>query len=247
MIRALMLDLDDTLLGNNMDTFMASYFALLRDFARPILNDETFLPHLIQATQAAIHNSDPALTNADVFWANFERLSGARRSELEPFFMRFYETEFSQLRAATVMRPAAADLVSTAIDQGCAVVVATNPLFPRTAIEQRLDWAGVPVDRYAYALVTTYEIMHATKPQPAYYREILDYVGCPAEAAMMVGDDWRNDIVPAATVGLRTFWIAPDDAEAPEPELLEGRGTLEQLARLVRDGYLEKTAPGRSR
>lgn len=96
--------------------------------------------------------------------------------------MRFYETEFSQLRAATVMRPAAADLVSTAIDQGCAVVVATNPLFPRTAIEQRLDWAGVP-----------------------------------------------------------------DDAEAPEPELLDRRGTLEQLARLVRDGYLEKTAPGRSR
>ena len=93
-----------------------------------------------------------------------------------------------------------------AFARGLAVIIATNPLFPTTAIEQRLAWAGVPVDEYPYALVTTYENMHAAKPQPAYYREILAAIDCPPDRALMVGDDWKNDIAPAAAVGLHTFW-----------------------------------------
>ena len=172
-IQAVLLDLDDTLLGNNTAEFMKRYFALLGEYARPVMDNETFLPHLIQATQAAIRNTDPAHTNAEVFWANFESLTGGRRVELEPFFSRFYETEFVQLQQATIVRPAAVHLVRAAFARGLAVIIATNPLFPTTAIEQRLAWAGVPVDEYPYALVTTYENMHAAKPQPAYYREIL--------------------------------------------------------------------------
>ena len=79
-IQAILLDLDDTLLGNNTAEFMKRYFDLLGEYARPIMNNDTFLPHLIQATQAVIRDSDPAHRNAEVFWANFEALTGGRRA-----------------------------------------------------------------------------------------------------------------------------------------------------------------------
>lgn len=242
-IQAILFDLDDTLLGNDIDTFMRRYFALLSEYARPQVDEATFLPHLIQATQTAIRNTDPTRTNAEVFWAAFEGLTGGRRADLEPFFRRFYETDFARLQPSTVLRPAAAGLVRAAFDRGLHVVIATNPLFPLAAIEQRLAWAGVPVDTYDYALVTAYENMHAAKPQPAYYREILSVIGCEPGRALMVGDDWRNDIAPAAEVGLFTYWIAPVDAEPPDTRLLSGQGSLDALAELVGGGWLERLRP----
>lgn len=242
MIKALLLDLDDTLLGNNTRTFMDHYFALLSEYARPVLDQETFLPSLIQSTQATIVNTDPASTNAEVFWANFEALTGGRRAELEPFFWRFYETQFPRLQASTTFRPAAAELVRAAFDRDLAVVIATNPLFPQTAIEQRLAWAGVPVTEFPYALVTSYEYMHATKPQPAYYREILDTIGCAPEEAVMAGDDWKNDIAPAATVGILTYWITDGAGAPPESSVIRGMGTLNDLTHLVITGELDKLA-----
>lgn len=236
MLKALLLDLDDTLLGNNTQTFMEYYFALLSDYAQPLFDKSTFLPHLMQATQAAIRNDDPALTNAEVFWAQFENLTGHRRVELEPFFQRFYDTEFPRLRSSTAFRPAAAELVQAAFDRGLAVVIATNPLFPRTAIEQRLEWAGVPVNRYPFALVTTYENMHATKPQSAYYQEILVNVGCRSGEALMAGDDWKNDIVPAASIGMHTFWIADNSSTPPDRAIICGWGALPELKQLIVSG-----------
>ncbi|CUS02765.2 Haloacid dehalogenase domain protein hydrolase [Candidatus Promineifilum breve] len=240
MIQALLLDLDDTLLGNDIDTFMKGYFALLSAYARPLFDEATFLPHLIQATQAVIADTDPRRANHEVFWQAFEGLTGGRRAELEPFFQRFYDTEFARLRPSTVARPAAAALVGAALDRGLAVVIATNPLFPRVAIEQRLAWAGIAVGDHDYALVTTYENMHAAKPQPAYYREILAAVGHAPAQALMVGDDWRNDINPAATTGLHTYWIAAADAAPPDPALISGQGTLDDLLGLVAGGWLEQ-------
>ena len=240
MIRAILFDLDDTLLGNDTESFMKRYFALLSDYAGPVMDSETFLPHLIQATQATIRNTDPNQSNAEVFWANFEALTGGRRADLEPFFRSFYETHFARLRPSVVVRPVAARLVRAAFDRGLAVVIATNPLFPATAIEQRLAWAGVPVTEYPYALVTTYENMHAAKPQTAYYREILAAINCPPEQAIMVGDDWKNDIAPAAALGLYTYWIAATDAAAPDPALPSGQGSLDTFADLVAAGWLER-------
>lgn len=240
MIQSLLLDLDDTLLGNDVETFMKGYFSLLSTYARPHFDEETFLPPLIQSTQAMIRNTDAGLTNAQVFWQSFEALTGGRRDELEPFFMSFYDDDFLRLRSYTNVRPAAARLVDLAIERGLSVVVATNPLFPPRAIEHRLEWAGLPINEYNFALVTHYDNMHAAKPQPAYYREVLAAVGVEPENALMVGDDWKNDIAPAAEAGLHTYWIADADATPPDPTILHGQGTLDALVERVADGWLEQ-------
>lgn len=239
MIKAILFDLDDTLLGNQTDRFMQMYFNLLNEYAQPILDDRRFLEHLISSTRATIHNTDMSRTNAEVFWDNFQRLTGHTRADLEPFFERFYAEQFPRLREATRPRPESIGLVETAFARHQHVVIATNPLFPRVAIEQRLEWAGVPVEHYAYSLVTTYENMHAAKPQTAYYLEILDRLGIQPAEALMVGDDWGNDIEPADALGLRTYWVA-NGREAPAAMTQAAAwGSLVDLHALMTNGGLE--------
>ncbi len=242
MIKAILFDLDDTLLGNEVDTFMSGYFGLLSEYARPIMDSGLFVEKLVGATQSTIRNTDPALTNADVFWMRFLDATDLERTELEPFFVRFYETEFPRLQSTTRPVSAAVDVVRRSFDLGLEVVIATNPLFPRMAIEQRLAWAGVPVTEYPYALVTTYENMHFTKPQPSYYQEILAEVDVQPSEAVMVGDDWKNDIVPAGSIGIHTYWVTDPAAIAPDATPTDGQGTLADFHEAMMNGWLDRLA-----
>ena len=223
---AILFDLDNTLLSNDMDHFIPAYFELISAYAAAVYDPQRFVRDLIAASEVMATNTDPAVSNEQAFWGTFAQLTGREPAEAIPFFARFYETEFGELRRLTAPRPEARVVVEWALDRGYAVVVATNPMFPRIAVEKRLAWAGLGVDAFDYALVTTYENMHATKPHPAYYREILARVGCPPADAVMVGDDWELDIQPAAAVGMRTYWV---DAPAGDERAADGRGPLAAL------------------
>lgn len=240
-LEAILFDLDDTLLGNNMDAFLQRYFPLLTSHVRPIIDADRFLPELLQATQHMINNVDPDLTNREVFWRIFCQRNNLERQEVEPFFSRFYRERFGELQPATQRRPEAAKIVRWCMDRGLKVVVATNPLFPLDAIEQRLAWAGVPVDEFEFDLVTGYENMHSAKPHSAYYREILTTIDARPGRALMVGDDWHNDIVPASKLGVRAFWIAGPDEPLPDGQVsLDGRGSLADLFQKLQGGWLEQ-------
>ena len=239
MIKAILLDLDDTLLFNDMRAFLPRYFGLLAQFAQAAgYGEYDMVRELLYCTREVIANTDPQVTNREVFWAAFQQRTGAPRSRTEALFDRFYAEQFPLLRSVTSPVPGAADVVRWCQARGWRVVVATNPLFPTTAIEQRLAWAGLPVAEMRFDLVTTFDNMHATKPQPAYYREILAAVGCRPEEALMVGDDWENDVVPASVLNLHAYWITSDATSPPDPDLIVGWGALAQLYDALRRGWL---------
>ena len=110
MIEAILFDLDDTLLGNDMDRFLPGYFSLLGEYATRYMPREQFIEELMTCTQAMIKNSGSALTNRDVFWQLFEQRTGLDSHELEAFFDKFYRNEFLQLESRTVKRPFASKL-----------------------------------------------------------------------------------------------------------------------------------------
>jgi len=58
-----------------------------------------------------------------------------------------------------------------------------------------------------------------------------------ADEAIMVGDDWENDIVPARAAGLNTFWVCPDGCgcDATAQPMVDGCGTLADFASRVQD------------
>jgi len=57
--------------------------------------------------------------------------------------------------------------------------------------------------------------LHACKPDPLFYQRVLRAFGFPANEVVMVGGDYRADILGARQVGLRTIWYNP--ASLPRP------------------------------
>jgi FMN phosphatase YigB (HAD superfamily) len=229
MLKAVLFDLDDTLLGNAMDTFLPAYFQALTRYLDHLIPPERLMADLMQATKVMNGDHNRALTNAEAFASAFYPALGRDRATVESAFERFYAEEFPRLRRLTRRRPEARSLVASALEQGLQVTIATNPMFPRVAVEERLAWAGVPVEEFDYALVTTFENMHATKAHLSYYREILEKLGRRSGECLMVGDSWRMDIVPASAVGLPVYWVTEEDElPSPKPSLV-GRGTLVDL------------------
>ncbi len=232
MIKAILFDLDDTLLTNSMDIFVPAYFQALTRYMAHLIPPERLISELLRGTRAMEANSGNGPTNEETFDAVFYPALGYEKATLQPIFEQFYAEEFPKLQAMTRPIPEARPLVEWAFAHDFQVAIATNPLFPRTAIEQRLAWAGVPASEFDYALVTSYEIMHATKANPAYYHEIVERLGRQPRECLMVGDDWERDMLPAAAVGIPIYWITQSESPAPPipaSRVLIGQGTLGSL------------------
>ncbi|MFL7838451.1 MAG: HAD family hydrolase [Candidatus Promineifilaceae bacterium] len=242
MIKAILFDLDDTLLGNNMDDFLPPYFTMCGEFGRRYLPPEKFTRSLILASRAMVEDVNPAVTNNEAFWTRFSELTGLDSHQVETEIDSFYRNEFEQLREVTEQTPVANQVMNWCFAQDLKIVIATNPMFPRRAVEARLYWAGVPVTHYPYSLVTTIENMHATKPHQVYYREILEKIDCRPDQALMAGDDIVNDIEPAQKLGLFTYWIELPGAELPDDLKPTAQGSLANLAQRLNGGWLETLA-----
>jgi FMN phosphatase YigB (HAD superfamily) len=227
--QAILLDLDGTLLGNNMDTFLPQYLQRLAAYVSDILPPEQFLEDLLYATDVMLNN-DGRTTNEELFGATFYPRVGHSRQELEPVFMRFYADVFPTLQVYTQTKPLARQVVQAAFGRGWDVVIATNPLFPATAIEQRLEWAGVA--DFPYRLVTTYENSRACKPNLLYFEGIIKTIGRPADRCLMVGDE-DMDMV-AARLGMATFLVpGPRTQLGPETPTPTFKGTLGDVLDLI--------------
>jgi HAD superfamily hydrolase (TIGR01549 family) len=237
MLKAILFDLDDTLLGNSMDSFIPAYFQALTEYMSHLIAPDRLIAALMRSTAVAMANDGTGPTNEQAFAAAFYPELGYEPGELLPHVERFYAQEFPRLRSLACRISEARPLVEWAFEQGLQVVIATNPVFPRMAVEERLAWAGVPVTEFDYALVTTYENMHATKPHPSYYREILAVLGREPGESLMVGDDWEHDILPATSVGIPCYWIsavvdgssASGSVDGETSRALAGRGSVADL------------------
>ncbi len=247
MIKTILLDLDDTLLGNPTEAFVHNYLALLDDFLAEHMGLSNAHQAILQATGEVIGNQDPRTNNLETFFAALQGRLPIERAAFQAAMEMFYRDVYPQLAQTTQPHPGVAKMVSAFLARGLQIVVATSPIFPRVAIEQRLAWAGVPVDAVPFALVTTLENMHYTKPHSAYYEEALARVGVQADEAIMVGNNVQNDILPAHQAGLHTFWVCLDsDAQGTQGAsvMVDGHGSLADFACRVQDeGWLETLTP----
>lgn len=202
-IKAVLFDLDGTLLGNDMmDQFLPNYFDRLTAYLGDEVPPQRLVESLLRATDVVVEGRDTR-TNEEVFSDTFYPLIGKSRAQLEARIVAFYHEEFPDLRRFTHSKPEARRAVQAAFDLGYDVVIATNPLFPAIAIRQRLEWAGVA--DFPYRKVTSYENSHYAKPHLGYFREILAEIGCEPEEALVVGDE-AMDMV-AGHLGCTTFLI----------------------------------------
>ncbi len=115
--------------------------------------------------------NDGSCTNEQAFWKKFAAIYGEEKCQSDQRLLRISTPMSSTPRA----RPAALiprrwRRCHKLKECGDRVALATNPIFPRIATENRIRWAGlVPED---FEIYTTYEASTFCKPNPAYYLEV---------------------------------------------------------------------------
>jgi len=229
-LSAVLFDLDGTLLDIELDSFLRDYFAVLGPVVAEVLghepSDQTGLRAVVSATEC-MTGAHVGQTNRDAFNAEFERITGVdlNTPRHEVVFNRFYTETFPTLRAEIGPRTGAIEAVEAALRLGLKVAIATNPIFPLSAVEERMRWAGL--EGLGVHAVTAYENMHATKPHAAYYLQTAEMLGVDPRACLMVGDDRVLDM-SAADIGMRTFYVG----NGPTPAC-DWSGTLVELAGLL--------------
>ncbi|MEP7289551.1 MAG: DinB family protein [Chloroflexota bacterium] len=251
MIKAVFLDLDDTLLWLDTDAFVKRYLTeltqlMLRRY--PALESaEVPLSKVIQrAMGKTIQNLDPTSTNAAIFNAAVVDSYDLPDGLLQQIFDEFHQGDYLLMGAATSRIDAATSLVDRLAEMGLKAVIATNPLFPLQAVRQRLIWAGLDAPRNPFAFITNIEEMHFTKPAPHFYAELLARVGVEADETIMIGDNFTQDMIPAAQAGLNTFWLHwgnPLPNDVPADFMPDGSGSLAEFEQRVAGGWLTTLQP----
>lgn len=231
MIKAVLFDLDGTLLHVEQEVFLRGYLKLWGPRVAHLVDPQRFIQQLMASTMVMTSSNDPTRTNQQVFFDDFLPKVGVPAEKLMPILNDFYERDFGKVRSVVKADPAARQAVEAVLARGLDAVVATNPVFPISAIRQRLSWAQV--DDLPFKLVTSYEDFHFCKPNPEYYLEIAERIGRRPEECVMVGNDVEEDLV-AAGVGMCTYLVEDHliNPKGVKPKA-DHVGTLTQLAEFL--------------
>lgn len=203
-IKAVLFDLDGTLVPMDQDVFVGDYFKRISTKLAPHGYDpKQFIDTIWKGTYAMIKNNSEKC-NEDVFWDVAASVYGDKILSDKPLFDEFYEQEFDKVKSVCGYNPKAAQTVRALRNRGYKVALATNPIFPERATRWRIGWAGL--DPKDFEFYTTYENINCCKPNPNYYIEVAKRIGVAPEECLMVGNDVGDDMV-AQQVGMKVFLL----------------------------------------
>lgn len=225
--RAILFDLDGTLLRVEMRSFIPRYVAGFY----ACCDDLVELAPLQRAMRAGIRLlleiECGKRSNEERF---FTFLAGRLQLEedlLHARFLRFLATGLEPLSDAIFEIPEADSLLECCRQAQIPLALATNPVFPQALIEARCRWAGLDLDHFA--LLTSLENSYYCKPQAGYFIEVAAKLGVNPRDCLMVGNDTSHDL--AATETGMTTWLVDSymlerDGPSWEPDY---RGSHQQL------------------
>ncbi len=203
-VKAILFDLDGTLVPMDQDVFVKDYFKRLSAKLAPYGYEPKQLIDTIWKGTAAMIKNNSELSNEQVFWGVAQSVYGDKILADKYLFDQFYQTEFDKVKAVCGYDPKARQTVYALKKMGYSLALATNPIFPPEATELRIAWAGLSVNDFEF--YTNYENTNCCKPNPDYYKEVAARIGCDPTECLMVGNDVGDDMV-AETIGMKVFLI----------------------------------------
>lgn len=216
MLKAVVFDMDDTLLSINLSAFLAvmtfDESRLLADIGRksPLVAMAALTGALwdLNANRRAEGDS---LTNREHFEGVIARRLGIPLWEpAVADALEFYEREVLPERNDSLIqaRPAegAREALEEVLSRGLRIALFTNPCFSPACIGCRMGWGGL--SDAPFELVTTWSNTTRTKPSPAYYLEGVAKMGLEPSEVLMVGNDAKRDF-PTPDCGIQTAYVGP--------------------------------------
>lgn len=213
-----------------MESFLPAYLHRLGQYLSSYFPPEELPTAVLTGTEHMVNNINPSKTLEECFDEYFYPLIKIDRQTLDQKINEFYQKEYPKLAPITTEVLHAATTIKNLTNKNYKIVIATNPLFPKIAIDHRVNWANLGVDLNRFAYITNYEEFHFTKPRPEFIAEILGKLGWQDEPVVMVGNDWEMDIVPAEILGIPTYFIGqPPEQSEITLHPLSSSGTMEGL------------------
>ena len=205
-IKHILFDLDGTLLPMVQDEFVKFYMPLLAKSytdAGVSIDPKKFIGAVWAGYEAMVKN-DGSRTNREAFWSYIEPELPLPTEKSEKIALNFYADEFNQAICTTKPTPVSDQIVKRAKERGFEIYLATNPVFPRCATLNRIRWAGL--DAEDFKVITTYEKCTYCKPNPEYFRGILEEFRLDSAECLMVGNDVDEDL-SIRTLGVKTYLV----------------------------------------
>lgn len=203
MLRAILFDLDGTLLDLDGDQFLEAYVDHLSEALNPWIPQSAFREALWSASAAAMAMPHPEESNQHVLMQSLSEQLGVSATELRQQIQHFNHTKVGEILPIGSPCPGSREVVEAAQAMGLKVAVATTPIYELPVIMERLrraqlsdiDWDLIASDEFYW-----------TKPYPNFFHELAARLGVAPNECLMVGDDAFNDLA-AGNVGMATFYV----------------------------------------
>ena len=205
MTKAILFDLDGTLLPNDEGVFGKLYFkAFASKMAKYGYDPVKFIDGMQEGAKAMFDN-DGTRTNEEVFKEGFSNYTGKDINKDKDLINDFYNNEYKSCYPALGKDIVAVECLKECKRKGLKVILASNPLFPKIAYINRMIYNDI-LEEY-FDEITSYDLYHYAKPNPKYYQEILSHHGLKPEEALMFGNDLTLDVKPAEKIGIKSYLV----------------------------------------
>ncbi len=204
MIKAVLFDLDGTLLPLDEDQFIKVYFGLLCKRFCPLGFDKDILIKAIWSGTEKMIKNNGSVTNDVLFWQSFKEFFGEEKLKLKDSFDDFYDKEYLQTISCVQPNPYAREIMDFLHKNNLKVVLASRPIFPKNGMVNRAKFVGLKEEDFCY--ITSYDVCSYTKPNPNYYAEILQKLSLKPHEVIMFGNNEEEDGV-ATEIGIKTYLI----------------------------------------
>ena len=205
MIKAILFDLDGTLLPMDEEEFTKGYFKLLcLKLSTHGYESDKLIKTVWSGTKLMIKN-DGTKTNVQVFWDCFSEVYGKEKLCDLSVFNDFYVNEFKKTKLFCGENEYAVKLVQTAKKAGFKTILASNPVFPKCGMITRMNFIDLCESDFDY--ISNYSDSHYSKPNPDFYREILNANGLKPEETIYFCNSLTEDVIPAEKCGIKTCLI----------------------------------------
>ena len=213
MLKAVVFDMDDTLLSINLSAFVA---LLARDESAMLARIGRKSPLAMFALygSAMLELNNPGRSDADLsnreFFDDFvlRRCGVPLNDPVVRDAFEYYEREVLPGKNDAIVnarpRRGAREAMEAVASRGLRTALLTNPSFSETCIRTRMAW-GDMLDM-PFEFVTSMENSFHCKPCAGYYLENLERMGLDPHEVLMVGNDPKRDF-PAPDCGIQTAYV----------------------------------------
>ena len=201
MMKAILFDLDNTLLFFNEMTFLDNYLSGISLKFSDIMPEDMLKERLLEASRKLMLNNG-SITNAEYFMNTFCIGFEEKKKTIWERFIAYYNNEFDQFQSLVTQLKGITKIFNDLRKIDLMLIIASNPVWPLLVQEKRLRWAGL--GHITFDLITHIENMYYCKPRLEYYGSICQKLNIQPYECLMVGNDPVNDII-AGNIGMNTY------------------------------------------